>query len=142
MEWPNCRDIHLPPFLLGHFGPNIRVGLAWKSLRNCRTDMILWWTYQQLRASSPKTRLAVIAKLVESDGLDSIEPLQFALKDKEPEVRIAAVEALGKITDTRVMQPLLLQLRDPSAEVRAVVADILGQRGDFQAIGALTAMLR
>src|ERR1700677_1593440 len=104
--------------------------------------MILWWTYQQLRASSPKTRLAVIAKLVESDDSDSIEPLLFALKDKEPEVRIAAVEALGKIPDKRVMQPLLMQLRDPVAEVRGTVAEILGRRGDFQAIGALTGLLR
>ena len=98
--------------------------------------MILWWTYQQLRASSPQTRLAVIAKLAESEALDSIEPLLFALKDKEPEVRNAAMVALGKIQDKRVMEPLLQRLRDPVPTVRAAAAEILGKRGDYQAVTA------
>src|SRR5271170_5069312 len=104
--------------------------------------MILWWTYQQLRASSPQTRLAVIAKLAESEAPDSIEPLLFALKDKEPNVRNAAMVALGKIQDARVMEPLLQRLRDPVPTVRAAAAEVLGKRGDFQAVTALTALLR
>jgi len=104
--------------------------------------MILWWTYQQLRASSPQARLAVIAKLAESDTPDSLEPLLFALKDKEPEVRCAAISALGKIQDPRVMEPLLQRLRDPAASVRSLAVEILGRRGDKQTVTALTALLR
>jgi HEAT repeat protein len=59
--------------------------------------MNLWWTYQQLRSSNLKTRLAVIAKLAEFKHSDSVEPLLFALKDKEPEIRSAAALALGTV---------------------------------------------
>ena len=104
--------------------------------------MILWWTYQQLRASSPQTRLAVIAKLAESESPDSIEPLLFALKDRDTRVRNATMLALGKIQNPKVMEPLLQRLRDPVAVVRAAAAEILGKRRDPQAINALTALLR
>jgi len=104
--------------------------------------MILWWTYQQLRASNPKTRLAAIAKLVETPNADVIEPLLFALKDKEAEVRGAAALALGQVRDLRVLEPLLQQLRDPVALVRATAADALGQLKDPRAIDWLLNLLQ
>ncbi|MEI6196894.1 MAG: HEAT repeat domain-containing protein [Verrucomicrobiota bacterium] len=80
---------------------------------------MLWWTYQQLRSSSMKTRLAAVAKLAESKHADSVEPLLFALKDSMAEIRSAAALALGPFQDTRSVEPLVKLLRDPVPLVRA-----------------------
>src|SRR5450755_3723893 len=77
--------------------------------------MNLWWTYQQLRSSNLKTRLAVIAKLAEFKHSDCVEPLVFAMKDTEPEIRSAAALALGQFSDKRVIELLIKQLSDPAA---------------------------
>jgi HEAT repeat protein len=104
--------------------------------------MNLWWTYQQLRSSNLKTRLAVIAKLVEFKNSDCVEPLLFALKDKEPEIRSAAALALGQFQDSRVAEPLIKLLSDPAPLARATAADVLGQMKEPGAIRWLVSLLR
>ena len=103
---------------------------------------MLWWTYQQLRVSNPKTRLATVEKLAQSEHSDSVEPLLFALKDGETEVRSAAARGLGRFQDRRAVEPLLLMLRDPAPLARAAAAEALGQLGDVQAVSWLVRLLR
>ena len=88
---------------------------------------MLWWTYQQLRSSNLKTRLAVIAKLAEFKHADCVEPLLFALKDKDPEIRSSAALALGEFSDKGVVEPLIKLLADPSPLARSTAAEVLGQ---------------
>jgi HEAT repeat protein len=104
--------------------------------------MNLWWTYQQLRSSNMKTRLAVIAKLVEFKHPDCVEPLIFALKDKEPEVRGAATLALGQFSDKRVTELLIKQLSDPAPLARSTAAEVLGQLNDPSLTRWLVSLLR
>ena len=103
---------------------------------------MLWWTYQQLRVSSPKTRLATVEKLAQSEHSDSVEPLLFALKDREADVRSAAARGLARFQDRRAVEPLIQMLRDPNPLARAAAAEALGQMGDPQAIGWLVRLLR
>lgn len=103
--------------------------------------MVLWWTYQQLRAGSVQTRLAAIAKLVESGNTDSVEPLVFALKDKDPEVRRAAARALGEFTAAPMLDPLVLMLQDQVPEVRAAAVEALGKLGDASTVSWLTGLM-
>ena len=103
---------------------------------------MLWWTYQQLRSSSMKTRLATIAKLAESKHEDSVEPLLFALKDGLAEIRSAAALALGQFQDSRSVEPLTKLLRDPVPLVRATAAQTLGQLQAASAISELVGLLR
>ena len=98
---------------------------------------MLWWTYQQLRSSNLNTRLAAVTKLAEFNRPDSVEPLLFALKDKEPEIRGAAAKALGHLQDKRVVEPLIKMLRDPVPLARAMAAEALGQLREPSAIGWL-----
>jgi len=104
--------------------------------------IMLWWTYQQLRVSNPKTRLATVEKLAQSEHSDSVEPLLFALKDGDAEVRSAAARGLGRFQDQRAIGPLLQMLRDPSPPARAAAAEALGQLGDSQAVNWLVRLLR
>jgi HEAT repeat protein len=104
--------------------------------------MNLWWTYQQLRSSNLKTRLAVIAKLAEFKHSDSVEPLLFALKDKEPEIRSAAALALGQFDDQRITEPLIKMLNDPAPLARATAAEVLGQLKNSNATRWLVSLLR
>jgi HEAT repeat protein/CheY-like chemotaxis protein len=101
-----------------------------------------WWTYQQLRASNAKTRLAVIEKLAQSDSADSVGPLLFAIKDEDAIVRSAAARALGRLQDRRAVEPLIQMLRDVIPPVRAMAAEALGKLGDRQAVDWLVALLR
>jgi len=103
---------------------------------------MLWWTYQQLRVSNPKTRLATVEKLAQSEHSDSVEPLLFALKDEKAEVRSAAARSLGRFQDRRAVEPLIHMLRDPAPLARAAAAEALGQLGDSQAVGWLVRLLR
>ncbi len=103
---------------------------------------MLWWTYQQLRVSNPKTRLATVEKLAQSEHSDSVEPLLFALKDGEAEVRSAAARGLGRFRDRRAVEPLIQALRDPALVARAAAAEALGQLGDSQAVNWLVRLLR
>jgi HEAT repeat protein len=105
-------------------------------------SFMLWWTYQQLRAWNPKTRLAAVEKIAQTDHVDSIEALIFALKDKKVEVRCAAARALGKFGNVKAVEPLMQMLRDPVAEARMLAAEILGQLGDLRAVNELVNLLR
>jgi HEAT repeat protein len=103
---------------------------------------MLWWTYQQLRVNNPKTRLATVEKLAQSEHSDSVEPLLFALKDREAEIRSAAARGVGRFQDRRAVEPLIQMLRDLAPLARAAAAEALGQLGDPQAIGWLVRLLR
>jgi HEAT repeat protein len=103
---------------------------------------MLWWTYQQLRVSAQKTRLAVIEKLTLSEDPDSVGPLVFALKDRDAEVREAAVRSLGKFKVRATVDPLMQLLRDPAAQVRTAAAESLGKIGDPTAVNWLVGLLR
>ena len=130
----------------GHFAggksPKAADGeLARKSL-SFQPDNMLWWTYQQLRVSNSKTRLATVEKLVQSESADSVEPLLFALKDEKAEVRSVAARGLSRLRDQRAVAPLVQMLRDPALSARAAAAEALGQLGDVQAVGWLIPLLR
>ena len=103
---------------------------------------MLWWTYQQLRVSNPKTRLATVEKLTQSEHSDSVEPLLFALRDEESGVRSAAARGSGRFQDRRAVEPLMQMLRDPAPLARAAAAEALGQLGDAQAVNWLVRLLR
>lgn len=104
--------------------------------------MNLWWTYQQLRSNNLKARLAVIAKLAEFKSADSVDPLLFAIKDKEPEIRGAAALALGLFQDKRVAEALIKLLNDPAPLARSTAVEVLGQLQDPSAIRWLVSLLR
>ncbi len=104
--------------------------------------MMLWWKYQQLRSSNLKTRLATIAELADSQNMDSVGPLLFALKDKEVEVRSAATLALGHLKDKQAVAPLIQMLLDPAPLVRATAAEALSHLQDPGAIPPLINLLR
>lgn len=114
--------------------------LAQKSLYPRR--IMLWWTYQQLRVSSARTRLATVEKLAQSEHSDSVDPLLFALKDREAEIRSAAARGLGRFRDQRAVEPLVQMLRDRSPLARAAAAEALGHLGDGRAAGWLVHLLR
>ncbi len=103
---------------------------------------MLWWTYQQLRSSSLKTRLAAVAKLAESDSADSVAPLIFALKDKKPEIRSSAALALSRFKDPRMVEPMIKLLHDAVPLVRATAVQTLGQMKDERVVPELVGMLR
>jgi HEAT repeat protein len=103
---------------------------------------MLWWTYQQLRVSSLKTRLAVVEKLAQTENSDSVDPLIFALKDKESVVRIAAVNALGHRQSRQAVEPIMQLLRDPVPTVRMTAVEALGHIGDPVAVNWLVGLLR
>jgi HEAT repeat protein/CheY-like chemotaxis protein len=105
-------------------------------------ENMLWWTYQQLRVSNPKTRLATVEKLAQSEHSDSVEPLLFALKDGDAAVRSTAARGLGRFQDRRAAGPLKQMLRDPAPLARAAAAEALGQLGDSQAVSWLVHSLR
>jgi HEAT repeat protein len=114
--------------------------LAQKSLH--WLQIMLWWTFQQLRVSSSKTRLATVEKLAQSEHSDSVEPLLFALKDREVDVRSAAARGLGRFQDRRAVEPLVQMLRDRAPLARAAAAEALGRLGDARAVGWLVRLLR
>ncbi len=101
-----------------------------------------WWTYQQLRARNPNTRLAVVEKLAQSNSTDSVGPLLFAIKDEDANVRTAAARALGRFKDRCAVEPLIQMLRDRVPLVRAAAAQTLGKLGDPQAVNYLVELLR
>lgn len=103
---------------------------------------MLWWTYQQLRVSSAKTRLAVVQKLVDNRDPDATGPLIFALKDKDPDVRAAAAKGLILFHDRRAVAPLIEMMHDSVPLVRAAVAEALGHMGDPGAVNHLVGFLR
>ena len=96
---------------------------------------MLWWTHQQLRVSSAKTRLAVVQKLAVNGDPDAVGPLIFSLKDKEASVRCGAFKALMcKRQDWRAVEPLIQMLRDYLRRWRAAAAETLGHLGDPLAV--------
>lgn len=101
-----------------------------------------WWTYQQLRIGSPKTRLAVVEKLSLEYDSDAVGPLIFALKDKNPDVRCTASRALLRYNDLKAVEPLMAILRDQVPLARAAAAETLGRLGDAKATANLVALLR
>jgi HEAT repeat protein len=103
---------------------------------------MLWWTYQQLRMGSAKSRLAVLEKLVASHDDEAVGPLMFALKDKDLGVRCTAAKALMRFPDRRAVEPLIVMLRDGEPLARAAAAETLGQLGDPLAVHHLAGLLR
>lgn len=77
-----------------------------------------------------KKRLAVVQKLAQSDSADTVEPLVFALNDREPAVRIAAAEALGKFQIPQLAGLMRQLLLDPLPEIRLLAVTTLGRSGD------------
>ncbi len=74
-----------------------------------------WWTNQQLRIGSPKTRLAVVEKLSLEYDADAVGPLIFALRDKIPDVRCLAARALLRYNDPKAVDPLIDHFARPGA---------------------------
>jgi HEAT repeat protein len=103
---------------------------------------MLWWTYQQLRMGSARSRLAVVQKLAISGDEAAVGPLLFALKDKDAGVRCAAAKALMRFHDRRAVEPLIKMLRDTEPLARAAAAETLGQLGDPVAVNHLVGFLR
>jgi HEAT repeat protein len=103
---------------------------------------MLWWTYQQLRMGSAKSRLTVVEKLAVAGDDDAVGPLIFALKDKDAEVRCAAAKALMRTQDRRAVEPLVKMLRDTEPLARAAAAEALGHLGDPVAVNHLVGFLR
>ncbi len=103
---------------------------------------MLWWTYQQLRVSATKTRLAVVEKLSLSDEPESVGPLVFALKDREADVRAAAAHGLAKFKSRTAVDPLMQLLRDPVPAVRLAATEALGKIGDPAVVNWLVGLLR
>ena len=103
---------------------------------------MLWWTYQQLRSGSAKTRLTAVEKLARSAEADTVEPLIFALKDKDLTVRCLAAKALVRCEDRRAVEPLLQMLRDKEPLARTAAAETLGQLRDPVAVNWLVGLLR
>lgn len=101
-----------------------------------------WWTYQQLRIGSPKTRLAVVEKLSLEYDASAVAPLIFALKDKSPDVRCMAARALLRYNDPKAVEPLIAILRDQVPLARAAAAETLGRLSDVRATPHLVALLR
>jgi HEAT repeat protein len=128
------------PGRCGWIGRSFPARLAQKSLY--LHQIMLWWTYQQLRVSNARTRLATVEKLAQSEHSDSVEPLLFALKDREADVRSAAARGLGRFLDRRAVEPLVKMLSDRSPLARAAAAEALGRLGDARAVGWLVRLLR
>ena len=103
---------------------------------------MLWWTYQQLRMGSAKSRLAVVEKLATSHDEETVGPLIFALKDKVASVRCLAAKALMRFCDRRAVEPLIVMLRDPDSLARAAAAESLGRLDDPVAVNQLVGLLR
>jgi HEAT repeat protein len=102
---------------------------------------MLWWTYQQLRMSSLKTRLAIVHKLSHSDCAESVGPLTFALQDRDPSVRAAAALGIGILRDHPSVNALIKLLKDPAPEPRAAAVEALGVLGDPVAVNAMVGLL-
>src|ERR1039457_5803214 len=81
------------PRWIVHFPENKR---PIRSNSRRRQKTMLWWTYQQLRMGSAKSRLAVIEKLAASQDEQSVGPLIFALKDKAATVRCLQAKTLTR----------------------------------------------
>jgi len=101
-----------------------------------------WWTIQQLRIGSPKSRLSVVEKLSQEYDADAVKPLIFALKDKNPDVRCTAAKGLLRYNDTTAIEPLIQVLKDTEPLARAAAAETLGRLGDTRAIPPLVQLLR
>ena len=78
-----------------------------------------------------------ISKIRKMYNARAVEPLIYALKDKNILVRRNAVWALGKIGDIRAVNPLLNALRDKEWSVRVSAAEALGMIETNQAVGPL-----
>ena len=84
----------------------------------------------------------MVADLAQYNRPDCVEPLIFALKDKEPEIRSAAALAIGQFSDKRVIELLIKQLNsDPAPLARATAAEVLGQLNNQTAVRWLVGQL-
>lgn len=101
-----------------------------------------WWTYQQLRIGSAKTRLAVVERLSLDYDNNAVAPLIFALKDKSPDVRCNAARGLLRYNDPKAIEPLIAILKDRVPLARAAAAETLGRLGDAKPIPHLVTLLR
>jgi HEAT repeat protein len=106
------------------------------------TEIMLWWTYQQLRSKNVKTRQSAVEKLASLGDRAAVDPLLFALNDSEPEIRFIAARALLKLRDERAVEPLIKLLRDSACEVRQAAVEALAKTGDPRATSWLVGALR
>jgi len=90
---------------------------------------MLWWTLQQLRMGNAQSRIAIVEELVKADDPEGVEPLIFALKDKDAGVRCAAAKGLRPFNDRKAVEPLVQMLRDSVPLARAAAAETLGHLG-------------
>src|ERR1043165_4523382 len=101
-----------------------------------------WWTNQQLKFGSAKTRLELVEKLGLSESPAAVPSLILALKVPEANVRCAAAKALRGFKDERAVDPLIKVLKDPVALVRMAAAQTLSHLSDPKATEKLEALLR
>ena len=101
-----------------------------------------WWTYQQLRIGSAKSRLAVVERLSIEYDQGAVGPLIFALKDKNPDVRSKAAKGLLRYNDPKAVEPLIAILKDQAPLARAAAAETLGRVGAISATPTLVGLLR
>lgn len=121
----------------------MRLGASWQESEVSQfSKRMLWWTYQQLRISSAKARLAVVQKLVDNRDIDAVGPLIFALEDKDAEVREVAAKGLMHFHERRAVEPLVKLLNDSVPSVRCAAAETLGHCGDPVAVNHLVGFLR
>jgi HEAT repeat protein len=87
-------------------------------------------------------RVAAIEALSEVRDSRVIEPLVFALKDKDHYIRAMAASALGAIGDVSALPGLLAASNDPSWEVRKATVESLGRLKDPRSVDPLAERLK
>lgn len=86
-------------------------------------------------------RIAAVEALRKIGDVRAVEPLIFALKDRNHTIRYWVANALGRIGDVRAVEPLIAALQDRDWAVRRNVIDALGRIGDVRAVEPLIAAL-
>lgn len=74
-------------------------------------------------------------------GKDAVEPLIFALKDRDPGIRTNAARTLSKIGDSKAVVPLINAMNDEEETVRGEVVTALGKIVDPGAVKHLLTAL-
>lgn len=102
----------------------------------------LWPILQQLKSADPEKRLQAVARLAESEGVDSFEGLSKAAVDDDSRVREAALIALGGVGDPRTAELYLGAMRDRDAKVRQAAVGYVRDDGSEKTHDAVSNALR